>query len=196
MAIAGKSTKNNKNFYIRLPKLRQPRNDENIYCSSSDDIHLFISAASKLNQTCQLRDPVIVKEHDKSVLETIYSRHRYPLRQGPILPFDYLMEYEENADKELNKMTKFIHSDYQKCAEWSPSSQIENFTSWDDIGVIIPSHPYCGIAGEGSYNVTEYKKFIESDFEIANIKFFINEETSMNIDGAASTKSQKKKSMY
>ena len=101
------------------------------------------------------------------------------------------MEYEKNADNQLNKMTKFIHSEYQKCAEWTPNSQIGHLSSWEDIGVMIPSHPYSGIAGHGNYNINEYKKFIESDFELHNAKYVINDVSWMKIDGAASSKSQK-----
>ena len=99
------------------------------------------------------------------------------------------MEYEKNAEAELNSMTKFIHSVHQPCAEWIPSSHLEYFTSWDDVGTLIPCHPYWGIAGQGDYNINEYEKFINSDYEITDVKYIINDDDChIKIDGAASTK--------
>ena len=101
------------------------------------------------------------------------------------------MEYKKTSDDELNKITKLIHNEHQQCAELNPSTQIQNFTSWDDVGVMIPCHPYWGVAGQGDYNITEYQKFIKSDFEIADFKYVINDVSRVKIEGAASTKSQK-----
>ena len=146
MLIAGILKKDDTKHYLRLPHLREQRiiSREGSYASNCDtDLQIFISDAAKFNRTSPLIKPAIVKKIDNKftgvelpqILKIILSRHKYPLRQGPILPNDFMMEYEKNANAELDSMTKFIHSVHQLCAEWIPSSHLENFTSWDDMGV-------------------------------------------------------------